>query len=81
MAKWARLIAIVCIIIAVGILVTYVIPPLRAVWPWLMALPMGIRVAVILITLGAVTLFATTIAERIEQKRSEGDLSDDANRF
>ena len=67
------------LLIATGLLVmlTWAIEPLRAIWPWLMALPLAIRLGIGIAVFGFLLLMGSLIWERGEAKRTEGNLLDE----
>ena len=61
-----------------GLLIAiWAIEPFRAVWPWLMELPLIIRIGVIAATLGLAILMGGLIAERIREREADKSLLDE----
>ena len=55
----------------------WAIKPLRMVWPWLLQLPLILRIGVVAGTLGLAVLVGSLISERIRDRKSEEYLKDD----
>jgi hypothetical protein len=55
----------------------WAIEPFRIVWPWLLQLPILIRIGVVAGTLGLAILMGTLISERIRNRDADRDLRDD----
>ena len=67
------------LLIAAGALVILVwaIHPLRAIWPWLIALPPAIQIGIGVAALGLIVLMASLIAERIGEREADRALRED----
>ena len=67
------------LLIAAGacVLLTWLIRPLRALWPWLMQLPAPIRIGLGAAAAGFVLLLATLIWERVQELEKNRGLRDD----
>lgn len=59
------------------LILIWAIEPLRAIWPWLLQLPLLIRVGVVAGTLGLVVLLSTLISERIRDREADQQLRDE----
>ena len=55
----------------------WAIKPLRMIWPWLLQLPLILRIGVVAGTLGLAVLVGSLISERIRDRESEQYLKDD----
>lgn len=55
----------------------WAIEPLRMVWPWLLQLPILIRIGVVAGTLGLAILMGTLISERIRNRNADRELRDE----
>ncbi len=66
------------LMIAAGAVVValWAIKPLRVVWPWLMKLPMPIRIGVAVAAAGLLLLVATLLWERLEEREHDRGLRD-----
>jgi hypothetical protein len=61
----------------VVVLLTWVIEPLRALWPWLLQLPLPVKIGIVAVVLGLIVLFASLIAERWEDRERDRSLLDE----
>jgi hypothetical protein len=61
----------------VVVLLTWVIEPLRALWPWLLQLPLPVKIGIVAAVLGLIVLFASLIAERWEDRERDRSLLDE----
>lgn len=55
----------------------WAIKPLRMIWPWLLQLPLILRIGVVAGTLGLAVIVGSLISERIRDRESEAYLKDD----
>lgn len=55
----------------------WAIEPLRMIWPWLLQLPLILRIGVVAGTLGLAVLVGSLISERIRDREGERYLKDD----
>lgn len=55
----------------------WAIEPLRVVWPWLLQLPILIRIGVVAGTLGLAILMGSLISERIGNRDADRELRDE----
>ncbi len=65
------------ILLGVVLLVVWAVEPLRAIWPWLLRLPLAIRVGVLASTIGVAVLLASMISERIRERDADKHLLDE----
>ena len=72
-----RTIGFLLIVVGVLIVLTWFIEPLREVWPWLLELPLPIRIGVIMAGLGLLVLLASLIWERFEDRSRDRELLDE----
>ena len=56
---------------------TWLIKPLRFIWPWLRQLPIAIQIGLIAATVGFLLLLGSVIWERLEDHEREKDLIDE----
>jgi hypothetical protein len=61
---------------AVMILI-WAIKPLRMIWPWLLQLPMVLRIGVVAGALGLAVLLGSVLAERLSDREGDADLRDE----
>jgi len=59
------------------ILLTWVVEPLRAVWPWLLGLPWPLRLGLGAAALGLLLLVGSILWERFEERGQDRDLRQD----
>ncbi|MDE2762584.1 MAG: hypothetical protein OXQ94_08110 [Gemmatimonadota bacterium] len=59
------------------VILVWAIRPLRAIWPWLIALPPAIQIGIGVAALGLVVLMASLIAERIGEREADRALRED----
>lgn len=68
MNRLVRLTGFLLIVAGVIVTLTWFIEPLREVWPWLLDLPLPIRVGVILAAVGLLLLAGSLLWERWEER-------------
>lgn len=74
-------IAGVMMMIAGGLLMaSWFIEPLRALWPWLMNLPLPVRIGLVVSALGLSIVFATVVHDRLraDDRSTRENLGDDS---
>lgn len=64
-------------IIGVLLVVIWAVEPFRAVWPWLLAMPLIIRLGVVAATLGLAVLMGSLVTERIREREADKSLLDE----
>ncbi len=75
-----RLIRITGLLLIAGgavVALTWLIKPLRALWPYLLQLPLAIQIGLGAAAFGLLLLLASLIWERIEERESDRSLRDD----
>ena len=55
----------------------WAIKPLRMIWPWLLQLPMVLRIGVVAGALGLAVLLGSVLAERLSDREGDADLRDE----
>ncbi len=67
------------LLIALGtlLIVSWLFEPLRRLWPVLLALPLPVKIGLVVAAIGLAVLMGALLAERLEQRRAEGDLLND----
>jgi hypothetical protein len=59
------------------VLLTWVIEPLRFLWPWLRSLPLAVQVGLAAAAVGLVLLLGSMIWERLEEIERDKELRED----
>ena len=81
MIRLIRVIGWVFMACGVLIILTWLIKPLRKIWPlaieWFQSLPVAMQIGLGMAVVGFVLLFSSVVWERIEDRKSEADLLDD----
>ena len=81
MIRVFRIIGALLMIAGVLVILTWLIKPLRQIWPhlfdWFRSLPGAIQFGLVLAAVGFLILFSSLIVERIEDRKKEGSLLDD----
>ncbi len=77
MIRVIRIAGFLLISAGVVVLLTWVIEPLRALWPWLLQLPLPVKIGIVAAVLGLIVLFASLIAERWEDRERDRSLLDE----
>ena len=77
MTRLIRLFGFLLIGAGALVLASYLIEPLRAVWPWLLQLPLPIQIGLGIATVGFLLLMGTVLWERLEDRQYDRDLLDD----
>ncbi len=77
MIRLVRILGILMIAAGAVVLLTYLIEPLREVWPWLRQLPTPIQIGFALAGVGLLILLGSLIWERWEERENDRSLLDD----
>lgn len=81
MIRLLRILGIVLVAIGVVVILTWLIKPLRELWPLLIdgfqELPIAVQIGLIIAAIGFTILFSSIVWERLEDRKSEGSLLDD----
>ena len=81
MIRLVRIFGAVLTVAGVLVILTWLIKPLRDVWPQLIdafrLLPIAVQIGLGLAGVGFLILFSAIIWERLEDRKQEGDLSDE----
>ncbi len=81
MIRLIRILGVVLMVAGAIAILTWLIEPLREIWPvavdWFRGLPMAIQVGLVLAAIGFTLLLGSVIWERLEDRKSESDLLDD----
>jgi hypothetical protein len=81
MIRTVRIIGALLMIVGALVILTWLIKPLRQIWPylfeWFRSLPGAIQLGLVLAAVGFLILFSSLIVERLEDRKKEGILLDD----
>lgn len=81
MIRTVRIIGALLMVAGALVILTWLIKPLRKVWPylfdWFRSMPGAIQFGVVLAAFGFLILFSSLIVERLEDRKKEGQLLDD----
>ena len=77
MNRLARNIGVALIVIGMGLLAVWAVRPLRVIWPWVMGLPLLIRIGLIAAAGGLIVLLSSLIVERLGESKADKELLDD----
>jgi len=77
MIRLIRILGFIMMAIGTLVLLSYAIAPLRALWPWLLKLPLPIRIGISVGTAGLALLMSSLIWERLEERESDRELQDE----
>ena len=81
MIRFVRIMGGLLIVLGAIVILTWLIEPLRAVWPVLIdgfrSLPIAIQIGLIIAAIGFLLLMSSIIWERLEDRKREGSLLDD----
>jgi hypothetical protein len=83
--RFIRTLGYVMIVCGILSIITWLIKPLRQIWPWIagplkdwfLSLPLAIQVGAVAASGGFLLLVTSLIMERIEDRKSEKGLFDD----
>ena len=77
MIRLVRILGMIMMAAGAVVLLSYLIKPLRAIWPWFRSMDMPIQIGIGAAVLGFLLLLATLIWERIEEREADRELRDD----
>jgi len=77
MIRLTRIVGFLLIAAGAVTLLTWMIKPLRFIWPWLRALPWPIQLGLGLAALGLVLLLGSLIWERLEEREQDRSLREE----
>jgi len=77
MIRFLRIVGFLMIAAGAIVLLTWVIKPLRIIWPWIRAMPLPIQVGVGVAAGGFILLLGSLIWERLEEREDDKSLRDE----
>ncbi len=77
MTRLVRLIGVLLVAAGAVVVLTWIIEPLRAVWPWLQQLPLPIQIGLGAAGIGFVLVLASMLWERFEDREQDQHLKND----
>ena len=77
MIRLIRILGFLLIVAGAVVLLTWLIKPLRFVWPWLQALPWPIKLGLGVAAAGFLVLLGSLIWERLEDRAHDRSLRDE----
>ncbi|MEM9530687.1 MAG: hypothetical protein AAGA23_07195 [Pseudomonadota bacterium] len=72
-----RIMGFLLIVSGLLVIITWLIEPLRALWPLLLALPVPVLIGVGVASLGLMLLLASLIWERVRERDHDRELRED----
>ncbi|MDX1568842.1 MAG: hypothetical protein R3200_00030 [Xanthomonadales bacterium] len=77
MIRLLRIIGFLFIGLGALILLSWAFEPARQLWPLVLALPLPVKLGLVIAVIGFMVLMGSLIWERTESSRTEGNLLDD----
>ena len=77
MTRLIRIVGFLLIGAGALVLASYLIEPLREIWPWWRQLPLPIQIGLAVAAFGFLLLLGSVLWERLEDRESERGLLDD----
>jgi hypothetical protein len=77
MVRLIRIVGVLMIVAGALVLLTWIIKPLRFIWPWLRMLPWPIQLGIGVAAAGFTLLFGTLLWERFEEREQDRGLRDE----
>ena len=72
-----RTVGFALITFGIALIAIWFIDPLRVVWPWLLTLPLPLRIGAVLAAIGLTVLLISLISERVRERDADRDLRDE----
>ena len=79
MIRLVRIVGWLLIVTGAIVLASYLIEPLREVWPWLLELPLPVRIGLVMAGVGLLLLMGSLLWERYEDREHDRSLLDDSD--
>lgn len=77
MIRLVRILGVLLIGAGAVVLLTWLIEPLRYLWPWLRSLPLALQVGLAAAAVGFILLLGSLIWERLEELEGDKELRKD----
>ena len=77
MIRLVRILGFLLILAGAIVVLTWLIEPLREIWPWLKSLPLPIRIGFGMAAVGLLLLLGSLVWERIEEREHDKSLLDE----
>ncbi len=77
MMRLVRITGFLMIVAGAVVILTWLIEPLREIWPFLRSLPWPIQLGLSMAAIGLLVVLGTLIWERMEERESDKSLVDD----
>lgn len=77
MTQLLRITGFLLIVTGALVVLTWLIEPLRKIWPWLLQLPLPLRIGFGLAGIGLIVILASLIWERWNEREEDKSLLDD----
>ena len=77
MIRLVRILGFLLILAGAIVVLTWLIEPLREIWPWLQSLPLPIRIGFGMAAVGLLLLLGSLVWERIEEREHDKSLLDE----
>ncbi len=77
MIRLVRIVGFLLILAGAIVVLTWLIEPLREIWPWLKSLPLPIRIGLCMAAAGFLLLMGSLLWERLEEREHDKKLLDE----
>ena len=81
MIRTVRIIGALLMVAGAVVILSWLIKPLRQIWPylfeWFRSMPGAVQLGLVLAAIGFLILFSSLVVERMEDRKKEGSLLDD----
>jgi len=77
MIRLVRITGFLMVVAGALVILTWLIEPLRKIWPYLRSLPWPVQLGLSMAAIGLVVVLGTLIWERMEERESDKELIDE----